>query len=124
MKYYLYIIKTVDDKLYCGIALDFKKRFEQHKNSKLGAKYLSEGEIIKEPDFREKIEMLKEHLRLEVQHMGEVNGIKFMRKFYNYYISSTRNASKYRSALVVLDKEKEIIKVLDEILSLHLKDLG
>ena len=31
-----------------------------------------------------------------------------MRKFYNYYISSTKNASKYRSALVVLEHEKEI----------------
>ena len=56
--------------------------------------------------------------------MGEINGIKFMRKFYNYYISSTRNASKYRSALVTLEKEKEIIKVLNEILSLYLKDCG
>ena len=45
---------------------------------------------------------------VDVENMGEINGIKFMRKFYNYYISSTRNASKYRSALVVLDKEKEI----------------
>ena len=29
--------------------------------------------------------------------------------FYNYYISSTRNASKYRSALVTLEKENEIL---------------
>ena len=85
-------------------------------------KYIQDGTIIEEPDLAQRIEMLKEHLRLEVENMGEVNGIKFMRKFYNYYISSTRNASKYRSALVVLDKEKEIIEVLDEILSLYLRD--
>ena len=85
-------------------------------------KYIEEGVVIPEPDLSARIEMLKEHLSLEVQNMGEINGIKFMRKFYNYYISSTRNASKYRSALVTLDKEKEIIKVLDEILSLYLKD--
>ena len=87
-------------------------------------KYIESGEIIPEPDLAQRIEMLKEHLRLEVENMGEINGIKFMRKFYNYYISSTRNASKYRSALVTLDKEKEIIKVLDEILSLYIKDCG
>ena len=87
-------------------------------------KYIEDGTVIPEPDLAARIEMLKLHLRLEVEHMGEVNGIKFMRKFYNCYISSTRNASKYRSALVTLDKEKEIIKVLDEILSLYLKDLG
>ena len=41
MKYYVYILKTIDDKLYCGIAKDVLKRFEEHldtsKNSK-GAK--------------------------------------------------------------------------------------
>ena len=87
-------------------------------------KYIEDGTIIPEPNLAQRIEMLKEHLHLEVENMGEINGIKFMRKFYNYYIASTRNASKYRSALVVLDKEKEIIKVLDEILSLYLKDCG
>ncbi len=82
-------------------------------------KYIETKEIIPEPDLVQRIEMLKEHLRLEVQHMGEKNGIKFMRKFYNYYISSTRNASKYRSALVRLEKEKEVLEVLDEILSIY-----
>lgn len=82
-------------------------------------KYIESKEIIPEPDLIQKIEMLKEHLRLEVEHMGEKNGVKFMRKFYNYYISSTRNASKYRSALVTLETEKEILEVLDEILSIY-----
>ena len=82
-------------------------------------KYIETKEIIPEPDLIKRIEMLKEHLRLEVQNMGEKNGVKFMRKFYNYYISSTRNASKYRSALVTLETEKEILEVLDEILSIH-----
>ena len=39
MKYYLYILKTVDNTLYCGIAKDVLKRFDEHLNSKLGAKY-------------------------------------------------------------------------------------
>ena len=82
-------------------------------------KFLNEGIEIKEPDLDEKIKMLKEHLSLEVQNMGEINGVKFMRKFYNYYISSIKNASKYRCALVRLESEKEILKVLDEILCLH-----
>ncbi len=38
MKYYLYILKTLDNTLYTGIALDIKKRFNQHKEKK-GAKY-------------------------------------------------------------------------------------
>lgn len=82
-------------------------------------KYFENEEIIEEPSLKEKIEMLKTHLELEIQEMGEINGIKFMRKFYNYYISSVRNASKYRAVLVTLESEKEIKRVLDEILSLH-----
>ena len=85
-------------------------------------RFIENSEIIPEPSLDEKIKMLKEHLKLEVEFMGEKNGVKFMRKFYNYYISSTKNASKYRSALVVLEKEKEIVEVLDEILSLHNKN--
>lgn len=38
MKYYVYIIKTLDDTLYCGITTDVLNRFEQHKNG-TGAKY-------------------------------------------------------------------------------------
>ncbi len=82
-------------------------------------KYLNENIYTAEPDLSLKIEMLKEHLRLEVLNMGEKNGVKFMRKFYPHYISSLKNASKYRSVLVSLEYEKEIIEVLDEILSLH-----
>lgn len=81
--------------------------------------YIKNKITIDEPDLKTKILMLKEHLNLEVEFMGEINGIKFMRKFYNYYISSVRNASKYRSVLVRLEKQEEIIKVLDEILSIH-----
>ena len=82
-------------------------------------KYLEEQIEIKEPNLKQKIEMLKEHLLLEIENLGETNGIKFMRKFYNYYISSVKNASKYRSMLVRLENEKEILKVLDEILCIH-----
>ena len=50
-------------------------------------KYIEDGIVIPEPDLAKRIEMLKEHLHLEIENMGEINGIKFMRKFYNYYIS-------------------------------------
>jgi len=38
MKYYLYILKTVDNTLYCGIACDVIARFNEHLSGK-GAKY-------------------------------------------------------------------------------------
>ena len=38
MKYYLYILKTVFNTLYCGITPNLKKRYEAHCKGK-GAKY-------------------------------------------------------------------------------------
>ena len=38
MKYFVYIILTVNDTLYCGITNDLKKRYNAHLNKK-GAKY-------------------------------------------------------------------------------------
>jgi len=81
--------------------------------------YFEKGAILPEPDLKERIDMLKEHLREEVNLRGENNGVKFMRKFYNFYISSVRNASKYRQVLVRLEDLKEIEEVLDDILGLH-----
>lgn len=37
--YYIYIIECMDDKLYTGITLDYKRRFMEHKESKKGAKF-------------------------------------------------------------------------------------
>ncbi len=82
--------------------------------------YLNSGEILRELTLDEKIEILKKHIEGEIDLRGEVNGIKFMRKFYNFYISSVKDASKYRQVLVRLENKKEILKVLDEILSLHI----
>ena len=82
--------------------------------------YFKTGEILKEATLEEKIEILKRHIIGEVNLRGEKNGIKFMRKFYNFYISSVRDASKYRQVLVRIESLDEVLKVLDEILSLHL----
>jgi tRNA-dihydrouridine synthase B len=121
-------IKTIEDAKNCleltecngvsigrGIMGDFTLPYRIEK-------YINENILIQEPNLEEKIGMLKEHLRQEVELMGEINGIKFMRKFFNYYISSVRNASKYRACLVTLEKEKEILDVLDEILHIHSAD--
>ncbi len=79
--------------------------------------YLNTGEKLPPPSLEEKIQALKEHLNGEIEFRGKNVGIKFVRKFYPYYISGVQNAAKYRGALVVEDDYKKIIKILDEILS-------
>lgn len=77
--------------------------------------YLNTGEKLSPPTLDEKIETMKKHLDKEIELRGEKVGIKFVRKFYPFYISGVPNAAKYRSQLVVMDNYKEIIQALDYI---------
>ena len=86
--------------------------------------YLETGVMESEPDFSEKIDMLKTHFKLEIERMGEVNGVKFMRKFYTYYIQGVKNASKYREVLVRIDSAEELLRTLDEILDIYYSNCG
>lgn len=68
MKYYLYILKTLDDKLYCGITTDVKRRFQEHVGSKLGAKYTrahKPKEIVLVKEFIDKSSALREEYRIK-----------------------------------------------------------
>lgn len=79
------------------------------------AHYFKTGEVINEPFLADKISMLKTHLDGEIELRGEQVGIKFMRKFYSFYISGVKNAAKIRSVLVVENDYDNIIKILNEI---------
>ena len=78
--------------------------------------YLETGKILPPPTLEEKIQMAKTHLNREVEFRGEDVGLKFVRKFYPYYVNGFQGASKYRGQLVLIDNVKDINKMLDEIL--------
>lgn len=77
--------------------------------------YLQTGEKLPPPSLEEKLEILKLHLDEEIKLRGENVGIKFVRKFYPYYINGIKNAAKYRAELVLEDDYDKIIKILDSI---------
>lgn len=77
--------------------------------------YIATGERLALPALEEKLSVLKEHLDLEIAHRGEVNGIKFVRKFYPYYIRGVKGAPNYRFRLVTEDDYDTILKILKEI---------
>ncbi len=67
MKYYLYILKTVDNTLYCGIARDVLARFEEHKAG-TGAKYTRShkpSEIVYVDVFDDRASASKEEYRIK-----------------------------------------------------------
>ena len=81
--------------------------------------YFATGERLKVPTLEEKIEMLRYHLDEEIKLRGENVGIKFMRKFYPYYLSGFENAKVLRSKLVLEDDYKKIIELIYSCLTFN-----
>ena len=85
-------------------------------------KYFATGVVTPPPSLDEKIIGMKDYLRREIEFRGEEIGIKFVRKFYPYYINGFSGASRYRGELVLLDNLKQINSMLDEILLISNKN--
>ena len=79
-------------------------------------KYLTTGEYLPPPTLEEKVHYMKQMLLREVEFRGEDVGVKFVRKFYPYYINGFSGASKYRGQLVLINNLKEILSMLDLVL--------
>ena len=79
-------------------------------------KYLTTGKYTPALTIEEKVFQAKKHLLREIEFRGEEVGVKFVRKFYPYYINGFQGASQYRGNLVKLEHFEEITKLLDEIL--------
>ena len=77
--------------------------------------YLKTGKYLPPPTIEEKIAGMKEYLKREIEFRGEDIGIKFVRKFYPYYVNGFPGASKCRGELVLMDNLKDIIVMLDKI---------
>ncbi len=66
-KYYVYIILTVNNKLYCGYTNDIEKRYRQHEEGK-GAKFTRANKPLKlvySAEFNSKSEAQAEEYRIK-----------------------------------------------------------
>lgn len=66
-KYYVYILLTERNTLYCGFTDDVEKRFVQHKQG-CGAKYTKANKPIKvvwQKEFETKSDAMKEEYRIK-----------------------------------------------------------
>lgn len=77
--------------------------------------YLKTGEKLPPPPINERIEMLRFHIKEEIKLRGENTGIKFMRKFYPYYLSGFKHAKQLRTELVLEENYDKIITILNNI---------
>ena len=78
--------------------------------------FLNKGVRLSPPTLEEKIDVLKKHLFEEIEFRGEDVGIKFVRKFYPYYVNGFQGASRLRGELVMLNDLNSILSILDGIL--------
>lgn len=78
--------------------------------------YLKTGELLPSLSREEKIQNLIEHLDGEMKLRRELVGIKFMRKFYAYYINSFQHASNIRQKLITSEDKNEIMYYLNAIM--------
>lgn len=85
--------------------------------------YLANGEKLDPPTVEEKIAGMKKHLIKEIEFRGEDVGIKFVRKFYPYYVNGFPGASKCRGELVLMNNLKDINEMLDKIALQSLKNV-
>ena len=77
--------------------------------------FLQTGELLPELTIPQKIELLKTHIKEEIDLRGKTVGLQFVRKFYPYYIKGIRDASVYRGALVREDSLEKVMEILDII---------
>jgi len=77
--------------------------------------HLVTGELLPEPDIKERVRVCRLHLEKSVELKGEKRGVVEMRKFYGHYFKRLPDIKEYRMQLVTLEKKEEIIRLLDKI---------
>lgn len=80
--------------------------------------FFKTGEKQEGYSLKEKMQTLKTHLDEEIVLRGVEVGIKFVRKFYTYYIRGIKNAAGYRYFLVREENYDKIVSVIEEIAQL------
>jgi tRNA-dihydrouridine synthase B len=80
-------------------------------------KYLESGELEPPPEIEKRLEMALLHCKKEVEYRGEAAGIRYMRKFFAYYVKNIKNAGKYRFELVKCVTLGEVEHILERIIN-------
>jgi tRNA-dihydrouridine synthase len=77
--------------------------------------YLATGELLTEPDIKERVRVCRLHLEKSVELKGEKRGVVEMRKFYGHYFKGLPDIKVYRMKLVTLNNKEDITRLLDKI---------
>lgn len=80
--------------------------------------YFKTGEILPQPSLDERVKILKNHLDEEIRLRGDKIAIKFMRKFYPFYLAGFEHAKQLRVKIITEENYENIINALNEAFNL------
>lgn len=69
--------------------------------------YLNGSKITK-VSKEEKLQIILQHIELQVKYLGENTGIKEMRKYMTYYLKGLPNASEIRQKVNKIETKQEL----------------
>lgn len=79
--------------------------------------YLETGELIDEPDFESKMEVMKLHMDRLIALKGEKIAVMEMRKHASWYLKGIKESGDARKAINQATTREEVIKITDECIS-------
>ena len=76
--------------------------------------YLKTGEKLQRPTNREKYEVLKEHIELDIIEKGEDVALNEMRKHIGWYTKNMKDASSFRNEINHIENKEELLCKIEE----------
>ena len=78
--------------------------------------YLETGELLDEPDLKEKIDVLTLHMDRLIDLKGEKTALMEMRKHASWYLRNVRGGGKLRQSIKEVSTREELVNMLQEFL--------
>jgi tRNA-dihydrouridine synthase B len=81
--------------------------------------YLATGELLPDPTVQERVDLLKEHLRLAVEFKGERTGVIELRKHYAGFLRGLPHVARVRNELMQYTEAAPILDHLTRFLEVY-----
>ena len=75
---------------------------------------LKTGKPASEKTPKQKLEIIKEHIELEMKEKGEYIGIREMRKHICWYLKNLKDSSKVRQIINQLESKEAVVRTLED----------
>lgn len=77
--------------------------------------YFSGEQVRPEPDFSEKLEIMRRHIRLLIEDKGESTGMKEARRHASWYLKGMSGAARFRNLCGTLCTFDDLERLIEEI---------